>query len=97
MILAAFCVARVSGAAVEIRASTSHGEQRSMPKPSEQISTKWIGNAKRECVKCGVKITNLDKQVGEIRNRYPGPVTEIICMNCHMAKARETLGRDVPS
>ena len=59
-----------------------------MARGSEQISTKWVAGAKRECVKCGVKITNLDKQVGEVRSRYPGPVREIVCMDCHMKGLR---------
>lgn len=59
-----------------------------MAQGSEQISKKWIEGAKRECVKCGVRITNLDKQVGEVRSRYPGPIREIICMDCHTASAR---------
>jgi hypothetical protein len=53
---------------------------------SETISARWVEGAKRECVTCGVKITNLDKQVGEVRSRYPGPVREIICMDCHLGR-----------
>jgi Zn ribbon nucleic-acid-binding protein len=60
---------------------------------SEQISKKWIEGAKRECAKCGVKITNLAKQVGEVRTRY-GPKKhgsrEIICVDCKH-KQRELL------
>lgn len=66
---------------------------------SEQISTKWIEGAERVCVKCGVEIKNLERQVGEVRTRY-GPkrhlVREIICMDCHMRPARERLGRQQP-
>ena len=58
-----------------------------MAEGSEQISKRWIEGAKRECCKCGVKITNLAKQVGEVRSRYPGPVREIVCTDCHLAKA----------
>lgn len=54
--------------------------------------------AERVCVRCGVKITNLAKQVGEVRTRY-GPKRhgkrEIICMNCHMRYAREKLGYEL--
>lgn len=64
-----------------------------MASPSEQISKKWIEGAKRECVRCGVKITNMDKQIGEVRSRYPGPVREIICKDCVAAR---THGRDIP-
>ena len=70
-----------------------------MASGSEQISTRWIEGAKRECVKCGVKITNLDKQVGEVRSRYPGPIREIICKSClrervlqKIAEERQRLG-----
>lgn len=67
-----------------------------MPTYEGRISTKWIGNAKRECIRCGVHITNLEEQVGEIRTRYGAKghgQREIICMECHMRYARETLGR----
>lgn len=47
---------------------------------------KWIGKAERRCRRCGVKITNLSKQVGEVRNRYPGPVTDLLCMDCHLGR-----------
>ena len=53
-----------------------------MAKGSEQISARWIEGAKRECVKCGRKITNLARDVGLVRSRYPGPVREIICTEC---------------
>lgn len=59
-----------------------------MAAPSEAISQRWIEGAKRECVKCGAKITNLQKQVGEVRSRYPGPVREIICMDCHVVRPK---------
>ena len=56
-----------------------------MASPSEQISQKWIEGAKRECVRCGVEITNMDEQIGEVRSRY-GPkghgTREIICKEC---------------
>ena len=52
-------------------------------KGSEQISTRWIKDASRECRTCGVKITNLAKQVGEVRHVFPGPRTDILCMDCH--------------
>jgi len=55
---------------------------------SETISTKWVEGAKRICVKCGVKITNLDKQVGVVRSIYPGPKREIICMDCRPGQRR---------
>lgn len=58
-----------------------------MPSGSEQISVKWIGSAKRECRRCGVKITNLSKQVGEVRHVYPGPVTDLLCMSCHLTRS----------
>lgn len=63
------------------------------PSGSEQISTRWIEGAKRECVKCHVKITNLAKQVGEVRTRFPGNVREIICMDCK-EKAVERMKED---
>ena len=53
-----------------------------MARGSETISKRWIVGAKRECVICKVKITNLDKQVGIVRSRYPGPIREIVCMDC---------------
>lgn len=55
---------------------------------SERISRRWVEGAARRCVKCGVKITNLDRQVGEVRSRYPGPIREIICMDCHLKRGR---------
>lgn len=54
---------------------------------SETISSKWVEGAKRECIRCGVKITNLDKQVGEVRTTYPSGKREIICMDCRKADA----------
>lgn len=59
-----------------------------MAAPSEGISQKWIEGAKRECVKCGVKITNLAKQVGEVRTAYPSRQREIICVDCKHAQAQ---------
>ena len=55
---------------------------------SEKISAKWVEGAARRCVKCGVKITNLDKQVGMVRSRYHGPreTREITCMDCMRPK-----------
>lgn len=53
-----------------------------MAAPSEQISTKWIEGAKRECVHCGRKITNLAKQVGVVRTVYPARRREILCTGC---------------
>lgn len=54
-----------------------------MARGSERIAEKWLDGAKRECVSCGMKITNLDKQVGVIRTTYyPKLVTEILCMDC---------------
>lgn len=53
-----------------------------MAAPSERISSKWVEGVKRECARCGVKITNLDKQVGVVRSVYPGPRREILCMDC---------------
>lgn len=56
-----------------------------MAQGSEQISQKWIEGAKRECVKCGREIKNLDRDVGEVRSRY-GPkghgTREIVCSTC---------------
>jgi hypothetical protein len=66
--------------------------ENALARGSEQISSRWIEGAKRECVKCGVQITNLAKQVGEVRSRYPGPVREIICMSCHMKRKRPAQG-----
>ena len=53
---------------------------------SEQISLKWIEGAKRKCIYCGLKITNMDKQIGEVRTKFPGGKREIICMDCHMGR-----------
>jgi hypothetical protein len=56
-------------------------------KGSETISERWVDGAKRECVVCGVKITNLSKQVGLVRSHYlasdyPRAFREIVCVNC---------------
>lgn len=59
-----------------------------MAAPSETISLRWVEGAVRECRQCGVKITNLSKQVGEVRSVYPGPRREILCMECFVAKGR---------
>lgn len=56
-----------------------------MAAPSEQISEKWVEGAKRECVICGIKITNLAKQVGEVRTVFPSRRREIVCMDCRSA------------
>lgn len=56
-----------------------------MAAPSEQISMKWIEGAERICVSCRTPITNLAKQVGEVRSYYKGghEMTRLIfCMNC---------------
>lgn len=61
---------------------------------SEQISTRWIEGAERVCRRCGVKITNLSKQVGEVRTLYGGKghgKREILCMSCHLKRARRAL------
>lgn len=54
---------------------------------SEQISTRWVEGAKRECVKCGRPIKNLQRDVGHVRTRFPGAVREIICMDCHLGRS----------
>jgi hypothetical protein len=59
-----------------------------VPSGSEQISVRWIEGADRSCRQCGVKITNLAKQVGEVRSVYPGPRREILCMDCHLARVK---------
>jgi hypothetical protein len=56
--------------------------------PSEQISTRWIEGAVRECRQCGVKITNLAKQVGEVRSVYPGAHRDILCLDCFVEKGK---------
>jgi nitrate/TMAO reductase-like tetraheme cytochrome c subunit len=61
--------------------------------PSEQISTRWIEGAVRECRQCGMKITNLAKQVGEVRSVYPGPHRDILCMDCHLGRAERLVER----
>lgn len=63
-----------------------------MAQGSEQISKRWIEGAERTCVKCGMKITNLAKQVGVVRTVFPSRRREIVCMDCHMGPARKTLG-----
>jgi len=55
---------------------------------SEQISKKWIGNAERICWNCKTPITNLAKQVGEVRHVYPGPRTSLLCMECHLGRPK---------
>lgn len=55
---------------------------------SEKISKKWIVGAKRECVKCQAPIKNLERDVGVVRTTYPGRVREIVCMTCHLEKAK---------
>lgn len=62
-----------------------------MPSGSEQISTKWVEGAKRECVLCGAPIKNLQRDVGVVRTVYPGRRREIVCMDCHVGPARERL------
>ena len=56
--------------------------------PSEQITLRWVEGAARECRRCGVKITNLAKQVGEVRSVYPGPTRDILCMDCFTAAGK---------
>lgn len=46
------------------------------------ITTAWLEGAERICVKCGAEIKNMDRDVGVVRSRYPGPVREIICTEC---------------
>lgn len=61
-----------------------------MAEPSEQISTKWVEGVERVCRDCGRPITNLDKQVGEIRRTFKhGRVTTawMRCVDCR-PKAR---------
>ena len=55
-----------------------------MASGSERISKRWVEGAERACIKCWAEITNLDRQVGEVRTRYVDgkPVREIICMDC---------------
>jgi hypothetical protein len=60
-----------------------------MPAGSEQISVRWVEGAVRECRACGVKITNLAKQVGEVRTLYGGKghgERQLLCMSCHVAR-----------
>jgi hypothetical protein len=38
-------------------------------------------------------IKNLQRDVGEVRSRYPGPVREIVCMQCHLAKTGHLVER----
>ena len=63
---------------------------------SEQISLKWIGNAERVCWNCKDPITNLAKQVGEVRNVYPGPKTTLLCMTCHLGRPKTFTSRKRP-
>lgn len=35
------------------------------------------------CRICGKRIGKLDN-IGEYRNRYPGPTMDFMCMSCHM-------------
>lgn len=59
-----------------------------MAQGSEKIGRHWIEGAKRECWKCGSEIKNLQRDVGEVRTRFPGNVREILCMNCHMGRTK---------
>ena len=67
-----------------------------MAKPSEQISSRWIEGAKRECVLCGMTITNMAKQIGVVRTVYPSRRREIVCYECFVGPAREKLGAPRP-
>lgn len=53
------------------------------------ISSAWLEGAKRECVKCGAEIKNMERDVGVVRSRY-GPkghgTREIICTDCHTGR-----------
>jgi hypothetical protein len=58
-------------------------------KGSEQISSRWLEGAKRECRKCGKKIVNMDRDVGEVRTRFPGEIREILCTDCLMKREKD--------
>lgn len=54
---------------------------------------RWIKGAKRECRECGAEIKNLSRDVGEVRSVYPGPRRDILCMSCHLQRARRLIER----
>lgn len=58
---------------------------------SEQISTRWIEGAVRECRRCKAPIKNLARDVGEVRTLYGGKghgTRSILCMSCHLERAQ---------
>jgi hypothetical protein len=63
-----------------------------MAKGSEPISSRWVEGVKRECWRCGAPIRNLQRDVGEVRTRFPGAVREILCMDCHLSRGRPEAG-----
>lgn len=63
----------------EVRAVPSTPKKHA--KGSEQISQRWVEGIERVCVDCGVNITNLAKQVGQV-HRNPDGTGWIRCMEC---------------
>lgn len=57
-----------------------------MARGSEQISSRWVKGAKRECARCGADITNLVRDVGETHTRYNPFRRWLVCMACHMGR-----------
>ncbi len=47
---------------------------------------------KANCRECNVLITN-KKNVGEERNRWPGPRTDFLCMSCHLRRQEKLISR----
>jgi hypothetical protein len=66
-----------------------------MASGSEQISTRWIEGAVRECRRCSAPIKNMARDVGEVRTLYPSNKREILCMTCHMTRS-QWLGSKTP-
>lgn len=58
-----------------------------MAQGSEQISKRWIEGAERKCRRCGREISNLSRDVGEVRTRQG--IREILCMECHMTRRKD--------
>lgn len=59
-----------------------------MAAPSEAISLRWVEGAERVCRRCDTKITNLAKQVGEVRTVFPSGKRDILCMECHLTRSK---------
>ena len=52
---------------------------------SEKISRAWL-EGETHCSGCGMKFTNIEKQVGQVRTVYPSRKREVICFDCLRSK-----------